>query len=83
MKNARARVLFYKENRKPPFDTNRYTPTVAQLRAIADSTYAFSVYGRELGIYIKRTYYAKPPGPNIRDLPLPWPKRPPLPKLLR
>jgi hypothetical protein len=76
------RTLFFKSSRKPPFRDNAYLPSIAQLRAIADSTHSFAVYGRILGRFIEQTYDSRPVPAGATRILFPWPRKPLLPKLL-
>lgn len=77
----RARIIFSKASRSAPYAQNTYTPSITQLRAMADATNAFSVYGRELAMYVWSNYEI-PVDPDWKGLRPTWPKKPALPRLL-
>jgi hypothetical protein len=75
------RVFFYKDSKKPPHWPNKYAPSIASLRAIADTMRAFSTYGSDLAIVLRDAYWMKEElGLMLIRRPLPY--RPRLPKPL-
>jgi hypothetical protein len=75
------RVFFYKDSKKPPHWPNKYTPSIARLRSIADAMRAFSEYGSDLAMAL-RDYYWIREELGLMPIRRPLPGRPRLPKIL-
>ena len=57
VRSKRERVIFFKTSKNAPYLTSRYMPSIAQIKAVADSMNAFADYGQQVGDLIYRKYY--------------------------
>lgn len=80
-------VQFRKPSKKPPFAPNIFSPSIKELRHIADATYQFQEFGRNLFMHIIQNFesqkLSEPVFSSLRLLP-PYklPNKPKLSKIL-
>lgn len=75
------RIAFYKDSKKPPHWPNKYAPSIASFRAIADSMRTFSEYGSDLALVLRDCYWIQEEL-GLTPIRRPLPYRPRLPKVL-
>jgi hypothetical protein len=54
--NGEQQVQFRKPSKNPPFYPNTFSPSIKELRRIADATYQFQEFGRNLFIHIIQNF---------------------------
>ena len=73
-------VVFFKAPNDFPLTDNMFNLSLRKLQSIADSTYAFAVFGSNLAAYVTRRSQRFPA--DYHRIPVSWPKKPALPKIL-
>jgi hypothetical protein len=85
--NGRQEVAFKKMSKKPPFPPNLFSPSIKELRKIADATNTFQRFGYELFLHVLQNFEAaklfEEPFSSLDGLPrFALPNKPWLPKIL-